>query len=57
MDPANNTVTDGNPSDQHALPELEKVKYKHDLDLPIKKLSNHASQSKLRQSVRGTGRN
>jgi hypothetical protein len=57
MDPANNTVTDGTPSDQHGLPEMEKVKYKHDLDLPIKKLVNHGSQSKLRQSVRGTGRN
>ena len=57
IDPAINTVTDGTPSDRHKLPELEGVKYKHDLDLPIKKLSQHASQSKLRQSVRGTGRN
>lgn len=43
MEPGNNTVTDGTPSDPHGLPEMEKEKYKHDLDLPIKKLSNHAS--------------
>lgn len=48
VDPAINTVTDGTPSDRHKLPELDQMKYKHDLDLPMKKLSNHASQSKLR---------
>jgi len=28
-----------------------------ELDLPLKKLSNHASAAKIRSSVRGGGRN
>ena len=28
-----------------------------ELDLPLKKLSNHPSNTKIRSSVRGTGRN